>query len=448
MSDKPARPVNARASRREALRALLAGAIGLPWLETFAPRSAQAQPASNSRFIAMFSGNGTIFDSWLPGGGEASFALSPILAPLAPHQADIVVVAGVDQRGAGGDGHQNGMSGMLTGAPLLPGRFAGVGATPAGWADGPSVDQRIADRIGTATPFRSLELAVQPGAADNWGRMIYRARNRPLPPREDPARVFDEVFGAATLSALDREKRRARRQSILDHVTREITQLSTSVAAADRQRLDAHLSYLREVETRLEQQSANLGVCTLPAHPGALDKNNDAYPATGELMLDLLVLSLACGQTRVASLQWSRSVSPVRFTWLGIDDEHHALSHMPDDDTTSKDKLVRINTWYAARFAQLIEKLKSYPEGNGTLFDQCLLLWCNELGKGNTHSRENAPYVLAGSAGGALQTGRVLQFEGDVPHNNLLLSILKIMGLPDTSFGKADWCTGFLPGLV
>lgn len=435
-------------SRRDALRAFLAAAIGLPWLETFAPSTARAQALPNKRFVAMFSANGTIRNAWLPSGSEAAFTLASILEPLAPHQSDIVVVAGVDQQGAGGDGHQNGIGGMLTGAPLLAGRFAGVGAPPAGWADGPSVDQRIAQVIAQGSPFQSLELAVQPGAADNWGRMIYRARNQPLPPREDPVKVFDDVFAAATLTPSERERRRARRQSILDYVTRQVTELSGRVAAADKQRLDAHLTNLRMLEQRLDSQASALSACQVPARPSAAQPGNEAFPIIGDAMIDLLVLALACGQTRVASLQWSRSVSPVRFTWLGIEDEHHALSHAPDSDASAQQKLTQINRWYAERYAALIAKLKSYPEGDGTLFDNCLLLWCNELGTGNTHSRDNAPYVLAGSAAGTLATGRFLSFDGSVPHNNLLLSILKIMGLPDTSFGKKEWCTGLLPGLV
>ena len=446
MNHRARHPVHS--SRREALRAFLAAAIGLPWLETFAPSTAHAQAPANKRFVAMFSANGTIRNTWLPVGTESDFTLPSILEPLVPHQSDIVVVAGVDQQGAGGDGHQNGIGGMLTGAPLLAGRFAGVGAPPAGWADGPSVDQRLAEVIAQGSPFRSLELAVQPGAADNWGRMIYRARNQPLPPREDPAKVFDDVFAAATLEPDERERRRVRRRSILDYVTRQVSELSGRVAASDKQRLDAHFTNLRTIEQRLDSQASALAACQVPNRPNARVSSNDAFPAIGDAMIDLLVLALACGQTRVASLQWSRSVSPVRFTWLGIEDEHHGLSHASDSDTQAQQKLTQINGWYAERYAKLITKLKSYPEGDGTLFDNCLLLWCNELGTGNTHSRENAPYVLAGSAGGALATGRFLSFEGSVPHNNLLLSILKLMGLPDTSFGKKEWCTGVLPGLV
>ena len=126
----------------------------------------------------MFSPNGTIPGAWTPTGTETDFTLSPILSPLAPHQADLVVIQGVDQRGGGGDGHQNGIGGMLTGQMLNPGPFAGVGSAPAGWANGPSVDQRIAEVLGTTTKLRSLELGVQVGAADNWGRM-YLSRGQP-----------------------------------------------------------------------------------------------------------------------------------------------------------------------------------------------------------------------------------------------------------------------------
>ncbi len=449
-SKKPAARLTkpARFSRRTALHGAVAGAIGLPWLETFAPKTAHAAPALPKRFVAMFSPNGTIHDRWLPTGSESKFALSPILAPLAPHQNDLVIVSGVDQMGAGGDGHQNGMGGMLTGAGLLPGRFAGVGAPPAGWAESASVDQRLADAIGRGLPFRSIEFGVQTGAADNWGRMVYRGRNRPLPPRENPTQTFDDLFGAALLDPAERERRATRRRSILDRVAGDLTRLSSEASAADKQRLEQHLTYLREVEARLEAQSQGIAECALPARPVTPAPGPDAYGRIGEMQMDLLVLALACGQTRVATLQWSRSVSDVRFTWLGITEGHHALSHLPDTDTPSQDALAAINTWYAERFASLVTKLKGYQEGDGTLFDQCLLLWCNELAKGNVHSRKDAPYVLAGSAGGALRTGRFLEYAGDVPHNNLLVSILNALGVPDTTFGRAEWCTGSLTGLL
>ena len=243
------RPRRGGASRREFLRGLMVGSLGLPWLETFAPRNAGAQSALPTRFITMFSPSGTIYDQWLPSGEGTAFTLSPILTPLAPYQRDLVVIAGVDQRGAGGDGHQSGIGGMLTGAAFLPGRFSGLGSAPAGWCEGPSVDKRIADVIGLGSPLRSLELGVQVVTADNFARMIYRGRERPLAPREDPVLVFDQLFGGGSLDPAARAHRHARRQSVLDHVSVELGRLAAEVSADDRQRFTAR-STLSSPSTR------------------------------------------------------------------------------------------------------------------------------------------------------------------------------------------------------
>jgi Protein of unknown function (DUF1552) len=441
-----------RFSRRTVLRGAFGAAIGLPWLESLAARRAgAADPSFPTRFVVMFSPNGTLPAAWTPTRTESNFMLSPILSPLADHQSDLVVVQGVDQRGGGGDGHQNGMGGMLTGQVLNAGPFAGAGSAPAGWPNGPSVDQRIAEVLGTTTKLRSLELGVQVGAADNWGRMIYRGANQPLPPEDDPAQVYANVFAElhgdpAALAAL-----RARRRSILDAVGAQYTRIGSQLGAADRARLDQHLTAVREIEQRLTTPfAAGSSACHDPAPPAAATTSNDDFPAIGALQLDLMVMALACDITRVASLQWSRSVSQVRFTWLDppVTEAHHDLSHRPDNDAAAVDKLTRINRWYATQLATLMTKLKAVPEGDGTLLDHTLILWSNELAIGNIHSRVDAPYVLGGRAGGQLATGRFVSYPGDVPHNNLLVSILNVMGIADQTFGKPDWCTGPLAGLV
>jgi hypothetical protein len=438
--------------RRAVLRGALGAAVALPWLESLAPRRARGAPAARpKRFVVMFSANGTLPAQWSPAGGETDFVLSPILAPLEPHRADVVVVKGLDQQGGGGDGHQNGIGGMLTGRALNSGPFAGVGAPPAGWASGPSVDQRVADLSAGQTKLRSLELGVQVGSADDWGRMIYRAANQPLPPEDDPASVYGRVFADLHTDPAVLARLRRRRQSILDAVGGEYTRVSARVSQADRQRLDAHLQAVREVETRLTSDPVVASAaCTDPVVARVTAGANDSFPSVGALQMDLLVMALACDITRVASLQWSRSVSQTRFTWLGINDGHHDLSHRADDDADAVDKLLRINTWYAGQLAALIARLKAVPDGDGTtLFDNTLILWSNELAKGNTHSRKGAGYVLAGSAGGALRTGRFLDYSGQsLPHNNLLLSLVNAMGLSDQTFGNPDWCTGPLPGLL
>ena len=441
-----------RLSRRTILRGAGGAAIALPWLEAMRPRRARAAAtAPVKRFVVMFSANGTLPTQWTPTGSETSFTLSPILTPLAAHQADLVIVQGLYQQGAGGDGHQNGIGGMLTGSPLNPGPFAGVGAPPAGWATGPSIDQRIAEALAVPTPYRSLELGVQVGAADNWGRMIYQAANQPLPPTDDPAAVYDGVFTDLHTDPAVLARLRARRQSILDAVGAEYTRISGQLGSADRQRLDAHLQAVREVEVRLTTDLVqNNPACHDPTDTAVAAQANDSFPAVGALQMDLLTMALACDLTRVASLQWSRSVSQVRFTWLGIPDGHHDLSHRSDTDTDAVNKLTQINTWYAQQMAGLIDRLKNTPDANGgTLFDNTIVLWCNELAKGNTHSRQDAPYVLAGNGGGPLQTGRFVSYEGQsLPHNTLMVSLLNALDIPDTTFGKPDWCNGPLPGLV
>jgi hypothetical protein len=451
------RPATRWASRPISRRAILRGAggaaIALPWLEAMAPGRAQAATGPVKRFVVMFSADGTIPSAWTPtpGASDTDFTLSPILAPLAPHQADIVVIGGLEQKGGGGDGHQTGMGGMLTGQMLNAGPFAGVGAAPAGWPMGPSVDQRIAESLAVPTKLRSLELGVQVGPADNWGRMIYRAANQPLPPEDDPATVYDRVFADLHTDPAVLGRLRKRRQSILGGVGTQLTRISARLGATDRERLDAHLTAVQEIESRLTTDIvASNAACHDPTIMSVAATANDAFPMVGSLQMDLMTMAFACDITRVATLQWSRSVSQTRFSWLNITEGHHDLSHRPDDDAAAVDKLTRINNWYAQQLASLIARLKATPDGaGGTLFDGTLILWCNELAKGNTHSRIGAPYVLAGSAGGALRTGRSLAYDGQgLPHNNLLVSILNAMGVADNTFGKPDWCTGPLTGLL
>ena len=446
-----------RDDRRLSRRTLLRGAgvaLALPALESMHPRSARAAVAAPKRFVSMFTANGTLYPKWVPTGTETDFTLSPILAPLEPHHTDLVVVSGLYQQGGGGDGHQNGMGGMLTGQSLNPGPFqGGANSGSAGWANGPSVDQKIASVIGGGTKLRSLELGVQVGSADDWGRMVYQGPNQPLTPEDNPTLAYGRLFGAAGTTPEAFARLRARRKSVLDAVNAQFRSVSARVGAGDRARLDEHATALRDIETRLDAQARPSEACTNPAAPAPVSglNDNDRFPTIGKLQMDILALALTCDLTRVASLQWSRSVSMTRFTWLtpAITDGHHDLSHRGDDDAPAQDKLLRINTWYASQLAYLLGKLASAQETDGSrLLDSTLLLWSNELGKGNAHSRQLAPYVLAGKAGGALKTGRFLSYTGDLPHNNLLVSLLQAMDVPVTKFGKEEWCTGALTGLL
>jgi uncharacterized protein DUF1552 len=207
---------------------------------------------------------------------------------------------------------------------------------------------------------------------------------------------------------------------------------------------------VRDLEARL---AANVSVgssCVKPAAPTIDFKANDNFPAIGKAQMDLLVMALACDLTRVATIQWERSVGDVRFTWLGATRGHHTISHDADTVTDSVEMLTKINVWYSQQLAYLLGKMASIKEGAGTMLDNTLVFWCNELSRGNVHSHPDMPFVLAGGAGGALKTGRWLVYPKatSVPHNNLLVSIMNVMGLPDTTFGNPAFCTGPLSNLV
>lgn len=442
-------------SRRTLLRGLGGVAIGLPFLHAM-ERPAAAAPFPK-RFIVFFSANGTIPSSWNPTGGETDFALSPILAPLEPHKQDLLVLQGIDMEAAHhgpGDGHQTGMGTMLTGTELLVGtEFCEADCSDpsktVGWGGGPSVDQVIASQVGQTSKFKSLEFGVQVQSASIWSRMCYLDADQPIPPEDDPLAAFDRIFGELGADPFGLQKIRAQRHSVLDAVIDDFEALNARVGGDDRKKLDNHLTAIREIEKRLDAGGQLGGSCQLPdlGSPIGDIYADENLPAIGKLQMDQLVMSLACDLTRVASIQWSTSVSNKVFSWLGITTGHHDLSHEGDTNANAQAQIVQINTWYAEQLAYLIAALKAVPEGDGTLLDNTVILWCNELGIGNAHSRTDMPYVLAGSCGGYFDTGRYLVFD-DRNHNDLLVSLCNAMDVGVTTFGNPAYCAGPLPGLT
>jgi hypothetical protein len=413
------------------------------------PRSVWAATAPPKRLVIVFSANGTIFNSWLPQGTETSFTLSPILSALAPFQSKLLVLNGVNVKSASngpGDDHMKGMGHMLTGIELLPGNTMGGAGTPAGFAGGISIDQRIAADIGQNTRFPSLEFGVMVQNADVWARMIYSGPNQPLPPMEDPVAAYSRVFAGSTLSAAQTAILLQRRKSVLDYAQGSISALSGRIGADDRVRVQQHLNSVQQIEKQLLAQT---GACSTPTVMPTDRTKIANYPAIGKAQMDLLVASLACDQTRIASLQWSHSVSDIPMPWLNISTGHHTLSHDADTDTAAQTSLVQINTWYAQQFAYLLKGLDAVTESDGTtLLDNCLVMWINELAKGNIHSHQPLPVVIAGGAGGALRTGRLVTYSPQQPHNNLLVSIANAMGTNITTFGNPAYCTGPISNLT
>jgi hypothetical protein len=167
-----------------------------------------------------------------------------------------------------------------------------------------------------------------------------------------------------------------------------------------------------------------------------------------KVQTELLVMALACDTTRVATLQWQEALgNDSTFTWLGHTETHHDISHKGDGDATGQQQMIAIGTWFSEQLAYMLQLMSEIPEGDGTMLDNTVVLWCNELAKGNAHNRIDMPYVLAGSCGGYLRPGRWLQY-ANTSHNDLLVSLCNAMDVPVNTFGNPAYCSGPLPNLT
>jgi hypothetical protein len=444
------RKPSSRSSRRALLGSLGAAGVLAPFLPLL-DRELEAAPGDFPlRLILLFSANGTLHENWAPTGSESDFELSTILSPLEPYRDQMIVLDGLEMSRAGpGDGHQKGMGILWTGSQLLEGtEFEGGGESgTAGWGGGISVDQHVADAIGNDTPYRSLEFGVQTQGATVWSRMCYAGSNQPLAPEDSPDAMFERLFADFNVDASELDRLKAQRQSVIDLVKGDLDSLLVQHGSADdKLKVEAHLEAIRAIEQR---NQAEVPSCEIPGPPGGIDHGaNDNFPQVCGLQSDLLAMALTCDMTRVASVQWSRSVSNTRFSWLGIEEGHHDLSHLGDSDPSMVDKITQVNTWYAEQVKSVMDALAAIPEGDGTVLDNTLIVWGNELSRGNSHGNQPIPFVLLGGGGGQLQMGRYLQYD-QVEHNRLLVSVCQAMGLSEQqTFGNTDVGSGGLVGLT
>ena len=220
-----------------------------------------------------------------------------------------------------------------------------------------------------------------------------------------------------------------------------------NVGAADKKLLEEHATFVRDMEKELKEQKAtsNVGHAVPKLEPG-MKKVNDNMPQISKAQIDLLVNSFAADFARVATYQITNSVGGARMKWLDVNEGHHELSHEPDTNEKAQEKLVKINKWYCEQMAYLAKRLSETPEpgGSGSLLDNTLIVWTNELGKGNSHTMDNIPFVLVGG-GLDFKMGRALKY-AKVPHNRLLMALahgfghtVKTFGNPAQCGGGADW---------
>lgn len=435
-------------SRRAFLRELGLSTAALPFLLNLPSLGFANTAARKQRLIVMFSPNGVIPGAFWPDEEGNSFTLKESLTPLAPFQNRMLILHGVCDRVRGdGDNHMRGMGCLLTGIELFPGNIQGGSDTPAGWSSGISLDQELKNFLQkqdeTRTRFGSLEFGIMvPDRADTWTRMSYAGPNQPLAPIDDPYQMFSKLYG----SLKDQESLK----SILDDVQADLQKLSSVVSAEDRRLLDEHATFVREMEQELNAPADSAAVGhAVPELEAGVKEENDNIPRISRMQIDLLVNSFAADFSRIATLQYTNSVGQAKMHWLGIDEGHHELSHKEDSDEDAKDKLTRINKWFAEQLAYLAQRLAETPEpgGQGSLLDNTVILWGNELGKGNSHTLDNIPFVLVGN-GLDFQMGRSLKYS-KAPHNRLLMALAHGFGHHLETFGNPAFCgDGPLTGLT
>lgn len=437
-------------SRREFIKSLGIGTAAANFALTLPSLAYANQVASKKRLIFVFSPNGVIPQHFWPDKAGKDYDVKRILKPLEKFQSRMSTLHGIDNKIRGdGDGHMRGIGCLLTGIELFPGDVQGGSDTPAGWSMGLSVDQQIKNRLqadeATRTRFGSLEFGVMvPDRADTWTRMSYAGANQPVAPIDNPYQMFDRLYGQT--------HNRKLLASVLDDVVDDLGKLKNLVSQEDRRLLEDHLDMVRSVEKEIQidlQASASaaaeqgddqdVGHAVPELSPNVKDEN-DNIPEITRMQIELLVNGFRSDFARVATFQITNSVGQPRMRWLDIDEGHHGLSHEPDSNEDAYEKLIRINTWYAEQVALLAQRLDETPEpgGEGSMLDHTTIVWTNELGKGNSHTRNDIPFVMVGDGLG-MKTGEAFEFDS-VPHNRLLMTFLHAMGYPQDSFGNPDFC--------
>jgi hypothetical protein len=390
--------------------------------------------------------------TWFPTGGEKDFKLASSMASLEPLREHLIIPDGITkmQRGTQDNtAHGRGMAAAFTGWSCKGGD---------GIADGASIDQFVAKKIGMETRIPSLIM----GRVSNY-HVFHDGPRQVHFPEPNVQKNFDRLFanftppassggGAAPdpNAAADLAKLRERKKSILDAARDQYSKVASAVGPKDKQRLDFHAEAIRKLEVQLDQSSKaptnSTAGCAKPAATGMGVPDTD-YQANGKLNLELGALAFACDLTRVAGYQWI-SHGQI-FDWLGAKEKHHPLAHQTGGAAADA-QLTKIVTWHVEQVAAFLTRLKSFPEGPTTVLDNTIFVWTWSVSVGS-HKFDRGPFLVASGKfplpmGGTLQTGRALKYSGN-PHTQLLQSIAMAMGAQDKMPVYPDWDKGPLPGL-
>ena len=426
--------------RRAVLRGIGA-TLALPLLDGMVPAlsAIRKTPARGMRrFGVLYVPNGMAMEHWTPKGDGTAFEFSQILQPMEPFRDRTLVLSGLNP-GAGGGAHAGAATKFLTATP-------GKMTDGAEIHSGTSIDQLLGKELGQYTQLSSLELALDgrdfAGSCDAGFSCAYtntiswRTPTTPLPMENNPRVVFERLFGdSGSTDPVVRLARIREDRSILDSVTEKVADLQRGIGPEDRNKMAQYLDAVRDVERRIqkaeEQSARELPVVQQPA----------GIPPTFEehirLMFDLQLLAYQTDLTRVVSFMVGREISGRTYNEIGIPDAHHPLSHHLDDPVKIG-TMSKINTYHVLLFAEFVEKMRSTPDGDGSLLDHSLLLYGAGMSNSNAHAAINLPVMLVGGAGGGLKGGRHITYPEDTPMANLLMAIMGSLGVPMDQVGDSN----------
>ena len=427
-------------------------ALALPFLESMLPagmRAAKAQSRQNpTRFVGIFVPHGAAPGYWVPETEGADFTFPFIYEPLAPFRDRVVVTSGLWSQSAEPPPGVTGADHFVASAYLSANKPRKTTGTDI--YSGTTIDQIIAQKIGQETLLPSLQLAVEdPGASSACGEgyscaytnsISWQTPSRPLPMEINPQVVFERLFGDGGTPQV-REARRQAQQSILDSVRGSLARLELDVGPGDRIRLEQYLEDIRELERRLHiAAKASTETPDMPLPYGVPESFDEHI----RLQFDLLALAFQADITRVSTLLYARDLTSRVYPESGTTVSFHGGSHHAGNPGRIAE-YARINRYHVQTLAHFVDKLRSIPEGDGTLLDHSLVLYGTNMGDSNQHLHYDVPHVLIGGASGMLEGNRHLAYPTkEVPTGNLLLSVLDVYEIHREGFGDS---TGRLENL-
>lgn len=436
-----------RLSRRTVLRGLSC-AMSLPLFDAMLPWSLRAADSeagkskSPVRMAFISFPNGAIMPAWRPEGEGTEFKFGETLAPLADVQSHVTIITGLaqDNGRAKGDGpgdHARSASSLLTGAH--PVKTAGANIKV-----GASVDQVAAAKVGALTRLLSLEIGIEKGrdaggcdsgyACAYSNNISWKTESTPMAKEISPRLVFERLFGAPGKDGDEKARRTRIRQSVLDLVAEDAAGLKSRLGQTDRRKLDEYLTSVREIEQRIVQ-AETLAQKERPDFKTPAGIPDDIQEHI-RLMYDLLALAFRTDSTRVATFMLANEGSNRSYKNVGVSSGHHEISHHRNEQD-KVDQLKKIDLFLAGELARFLKNLQTIKEGEGTLLDNCMIMYGSGLSDGNRHRHDDLPIVLAGHAGGSIQAGRHLKLDKETPLNNLFLSMLDRMDAGVATLGDS-----------